>query len=98
MAWTRAKALAQAGRLWHDLRPVMAALAGVCWRNVGEVVAWNNNRLGPTALAAAFLRQWRASPTHWTVLMDRRDDRGGGAWKVDARGRQWAVYYVLDTC
>jgi uncharacterized protein YkwD len=100
VAWKRAVTMAEAGRLWHDLRPVMRALtsAGICWTNVGEVVAWNNYAVGPSLLAAVFISQWRRSPAHWSILMTRRYDRGGGSWKHDSVGRKWAVYYVLDTC
>jgi uncharacterized protein YkwD len=83
------------GRIWHDLRPVIRALslAGVCWRNVGEVIAWNNY----SGSARAFVDQWRRSPPHWDLLMARRYDRGGGSW-VNYYGRHYAVMYVLDTC
>lgn len=90
----RANQMAHAKHLWHDLRPVMRALisAGICWHMVGEVLAWNNY----SGVATAFVTAWRGSPSHWSILMDRRFDRGGGGWQN--RDGHWAVYYVLDTC
>lgn len=92
---TRSYQQALAGRIWHDLRPVVRALeaAGVCWRNVGEVVAWNTY----SGSARAFVDQWRRSESHWDLLMGRRYDRGGGSW-VNRDGRHYATFYVLDTC
>ena len=48
----RAIAMGRAGSLWHDLGPVKRALssAGVCWVNVGEVLAWNNHSGSGTAI------------------------------------------------
>ena len=91
----RAIAMGRAGSLWHDLGPVKRALAnaGVCVRNVGEVLAWNSYR----GSGATFMAQWDGSPTHRSVLMNSRFDRGGGGWS-NQRGRHWAVYYVVDTC
>jgi uncharacterized protein YkwD len=95
VGWQRVKAMAEAGRIWHDLRPVVRALnaAGICWRNVGEVVAWNNY----SASAGAFVAQWKASPPHWDLLMGTRYDRGGGSWII-RNGRNYAALYVVDTC
>ena len=89
----RAFTMARAGRLWHDLRPVKAALLGTCWTNVGEVLAWNDY----SGSGTAFVAQWKESPSHWPILMNPRYDRGGGAW-TNYLGKHWAVYYTLDTC
>jgi uncharacterized protein YkwD len=85
----------KAGRIFHDLTRVMRALnaAGVCWRNVGEAVAWNNYG----ASARIFIRMWRGSPIHWDMLTARRYDRGGGSW-YSRDGLHYATYYVLDLC
>ncbi len=90
----RAWDMAYAGRLWHDLGPVRRALAreGVCWRVVGEVLAWNDY----DASGAAFVEQWRGSPSHGTIITGRWD-RGGGTW-VNWADRHWAVFYTLDLC
>lgn len=95
VAATRSVQMARAGRIWHDLRPVMRMLteAGVCWRNVGEVIAWNTY----AGTARAFVDQWHRSAAHWDLLMARRYDTAGGAW-IDYSGRHYATFYVLDRC
>ena len=91
----RAIAMGRAGSLWHDLGPVKRALAraGVCWVNVGEVLAWNSH----SGSGTGFMAQWAASPSHWSLLTATRFGRGGGSWSRQD-GRNWAVYYVVDTC
>ena len=91
----RAIQMGRAGRLWHDLGPVKRALAnaGVCYRNVGEVVAQNSY----SGRGSVFMSQWRRSPAHWSVLMGSGFERGGGGWS-NQNGRHWAVYYVVDPC
>jgi uncharacterized protein YkwD len=91
----RAYTMARAGRTWHDLGPVKAALsaAHVCWRLVGEVLAWNNY----AATGPAFMAQWKGSPAHWSILTAARYDHGGGAW-TGYLGRYYAAYYVIDLC
>jgi hypothetical protein len=95
VAANRSIEMGRAGSLWHDLGPVKRALAAarICWRNVGEVVTWNNY----SGSGTAFMTQWHSSSTHWSVLMGSRFDRGGGGWSNQG-GRHWAVYYVLDLC
>jgi len=84
-----------AHKIWHNLDPVVTALtrAGICWRNVGEVVAWNNYSI----TASAFVRQWRRSSEHWSLLTAVRYDRGGGFF-MGSPGFNVATYYVLDLC
>lgn len=95
VAVRRARLMADAGRIWHDLRPVTDMLRrhGVtCW-NVGEVLAWNSY----SGSARAFVDQWRASPGHWSLLTNPVYERGGGAW-VNRGGRHYAAFYVLHVC
>jgi hypothetical protein len=91
----RSIAMGRAGTMWHYLGPVKRALAaaGVCWGNIGEVLAWTS----PYGSGSTFIGQWRTSTTHWSVLMGTRYDRGGGGWSNQG-GRSWAVYYMLDLC
>ncbi len=72
----RAIAMGRAGSLWHDLGPVNRALAnaGLCWVNVGEVLAWNNH----SGSGTGFMVQWANSPPHWSLLSATRFGRGGG--------------------
>jgi hypothetical protein len=99
VAHRRSYDMVHARRIWHDLRPVMAALerARICWVNVGEVVAWNDFRGIDRRKAAFFVSQWHVSAPHWRVLMDRRYTRGGGSW-MSGGGRAYATFYVLQLC
>lgn len=84
-----------AKRIWHDLEPVKRALnnSGICWKVVGEVVAWNSH----SRTARTFVSQWSKSDSHWPLLMAGRYDRGGGSY-VGWNGYNVAAYYVLDLC
>ena len=94
----RADYILRTGDRRHNLNPVIRELAkyGVCWRNVGEVLATTNH---PPPLAAYFVKLWRTlgAKTHWPILMASRFDRGGGTWRWSG-GRAQAVYYVVDIC
>lgn len=45
--------------------------AGVQWYRWGEVLAWRSGGLASTT-AAAIVRGWKRSTTHWAALMSRR--------------------------
>jgi uncharacterized protein YkwD len=92
VAHDRARQMAAQRRIWHDLRPVIRALAssGICWRSVGEVTAWN------TYSVRAFVDQWHRSAAHWHLLMGPYDT-AGGSWTT-SDGRHYAVMYVVDRC
>lgn len=89
--------MAASRRIFHtDLSRVARMLneRGICWRWVGEVIAWNNYERS----AREFVRQWRVQgPTsHWPILMAPRADWGGGYYA--SVWQNVAVYYVIDRC
>jgi hypothetical protein len=70
--------------------------AGVCWRNVGEAIAWTT----ATPSASRFLTLWWASDSHRTMLASRIYDRAGGSWRASliGDGRTYATLIVADFC
>lgn len=84
----------------HNIAYVARKLeeAGVCYRNVGEAIAWST-RNPPSA--SHFIAIWKKSPNHWPMLSGTRYDRAGGSWHKATTGdlrRTYAVVIVLDSC
>jgi len=84
----------------HNIAYVVRKLneSGICWRNVGEAIAWST-RTPPSA--THFIAIWKASPNHWPMLSASRYDRAGGSWHAATVGdlrRTYAVMVVLNTC
>ena len=65
IAHARSIQQARAGRMFHNIAYVTRRLtrAGVCWRNVGEVVAYTTR----SPSASRYLSMWWASDTHRAV-------------------------------
>jgi hypothetical protein len=98
VGYSRARAMAYAGRGWHDLNPLKRELAarGICWEWMGEVIASTTR----TPSGYTFMYLWRTigKTTHWDpVLMARRANRAGGSWAT-VNGKSFAAFYVYDRC
>lgn len=83
----------------HNIQYVVRRLssAGVCFRNVGEAIAWT----GWPPSAARFINMWRTlgATTHWPMLSSSRYDRAGGSWRASVVGSgTYAVVIVMDAC
>jgi uncharacterized protein YkwD len=95
-----ARAIQQAkGRLSaHNIAYVQRSLqrAGVCYRNVGEVVAWTTR----TPSARLFVSMWMGSSIHRGILLNTRYDRAGGSWRagIARPAYTYAVTVVMDAC
>jgi uncharacterized protein YkwD len=96
IAHARSIQQARAGRMFHNIAYVTRRLtrAGVCYRNVGEVVAYTTR----TPSASRYLSMWWNSTTHRAVLSASRYDRAGGSWRASSNGATYATMLVLDSC
>lgn len=98
IAHSRSLQQARAGRMFHNIPYVVRRLssAGVCFRNVGEVVAYTTAK--PSA--SRYLGLWWASTTHRAVLSATRYERAGGSWRASltGNGATYATMLTLDGC
>lgn len=86
----------------HNIGYVIRRLddAGVCWRNVGEAIAWTTATGTPTQLAERIVDLWHDSPSHWPMLASSIYDRAGGSMRVGIvnPSRTYVVLLVADFC
>lgn len=97
IAHNRSLQMARAGYGFHNIAYVQRKLAaaGVCYRNVGEVIAWTTR----TPSASRFISMWRGSSVHWSILTASRYDRAGGSWRAGLYdSRTYSTMLVLDSC
>ncbi|HET8776588.1 MAG TPA: S-layer homology domain-containing protein [Candidatus Limnocylindria bacterium] len=95
IAAERGQQLAAAGALIHDLTYVANRLAqlGVCWRSMGEIIAWNTS-----GDYEAFVRQWFNSDGHRAIMLDPKYTDAGGSSSRGGNGRYYAVMLFIKGC
>jgi hypothetical protein len=94
----RASQLVRLNRLEHDLDYVTHRLneAGVCWKLVGEILAWEK---GWTDYDYARTAQaWFESPTHHDIMLGDRYNAAGGAWRSAPDMQHFSVMVFVELC
>ena len=92
IAVERGNQLAAARQLGHDFDYVIARLAqeGVCWEQLGEIVAWNT--ASASERLERFMSQWYNSAPHREIMLSRGFRRAG----VGVRRASHACYVTAD--
>ena len=94
----RASQLVRLDRLEHDLDYVTHRLndAGVCWKLVGEILAWERGSsdydYGRTVQA------WFKSDTHRDIMLGDRYNAAGGAWRGAPDMQHYSVMVFVELC
>jgi uncharacterized protein YkwD len=94
----RADQLARARKLGHDFDYVIARLEqlGVCWRALGEIVAWNT--VSDAQRLERFGTQWYNSDPHRAIMLGSGYTHAGGSWKTGSDGRHYAAMVFVKLC
>jgi uncharacterized protein YkwD len=98
IAVERANRLAADRALGHDMEYVKDRLAdeGVCWQQLGEIVAYNG--APEPERVERFGEQWYLSPGHRSIMLGSGYTHAGGSWKTGADGRHYAAMVFVSTC
>jgi uncharacterized protein YkwD len=98
IAVQRAAQLAAARRLGHDFDYLMRRLdeEGVCWRAIGEVVAWNSE--SEAGRLEQFVSQWYHSDPHREVMLGSGYTHAGASWKTGSDGHHYAAMIFVKIC
>lgn len=98
IATARANQLVRLNRLEHDIDYVTTRLnsAGVCWRGVGEILAWEKGWSEYDYSRTA--RAWYDSPTHHDIMLGADYNAAGGAWKSGPDIQHYSVMVFVVLC
>jgi hypothetical protein len=94
----RASQLVKIDRLEHDIDYVTNRLnkAGVCWKGVGEIIAWERGY--PDYDYDRVIQAWMDSSTHREILMGDAYNAAGGAWRTGDDGAHYSVMVFVVLC
>jgi hypothetical protein len=94
----RASQLVRLDRLEHDLDYVTHRLneAGVCWKLVGEILAWE--RGWPDYDYERTAQAWFDSDTHRAIMLGDRYNAAGGAWRGTPDMQHYSVMVFVELC
>jgi uncharacterized protein YkwD len=97
IATRRAGQMVAADELEHDFDYVIHRLnqAGVCWRGVGEIIAWDP---WTDYNYDAVVGMWWDSPVHHDIMMGAGYNAAGGAWKRSDGGGNFSVMVFVELC
>ena len=98
IATHRARQMAAAGQMQHDLEYVGARLdrSGVCWSGFGEIIAWESGYSNYSY--ARTMSLWWDSPPHHEVMMDSAYNAAGGAWATADDGAHYSAMIFVTLC
>jgi uncharacterized protein YkwD len=98
VAAERGRQLAAARELGHDFDYLIRRFdeEGICWRALGEIVAWNTAS-EPERLER-FVSQWYNSDPHRAIMLGPDYTHAGGSWKTGSDGRHYAVMVFVKIC
>ena len=98
IAAERGRQLAAARELGHDFDYLIRRLDedGICWRALGEIVAWNTAQ--ESERLEQFVSQWYNSDPHRAIMLGRDYTHVGGSWKTGSDGRHYAVMVFVKIC
>jgi uncharacterized protein YkwD len=93
-----ANQLAADRALGHDMEYVKDRLAeeGICWQQLGEIVAWN--MASESERVASFVKQWYNSDGHRAIMLGSGYTHAGGSWKTGSDGRHYAAMVFVKIC
>lgn len=91
----RTAQLVAADRLGHDFDYVIRRFdeLGLCWRAMGEIVAWNGS-----GEIANYMTQWHNSEPHRAILQGATYDVAGGRRAEGREGKWYAAMIFVETC
>ena len=94
----RASQMVRLNRLEHDLDYVTHRLneAGVCWKGVGEILAWE--RGSPDYDYQRTAKAWFDSPTHHDIMLGEGYNAAGGAWRSAPDAQHYSVMVFVQLC
>jgi len=94
----RASQMVRLNRLEHDLDYVTHRLneAGVCWKGVGEILAWE--RGWPDYDYNRTAKAWFDSPTHHDIMLGSGYNAAGGAWRNAPNMQHFSVMVFVELC
>jgi hypothetical protein len=97
IATRRAAQMVAADELEHDFDYVIHRLnqAGVCWRGVGEIIAWDP---WTDYNFDAVVGMWWNSQLHHEIMMGEGYNTAGGAWKRADDGGNYSVMVFVEQC
>jgi hypothetical protein len=97
IAAERANQMAAAREMAHDLDYVKQRLAqlGVCWTNVGEIIAYERGY--PTHSYERTMNQWWSSPGHHAIIVGDFD-AAGGSWSIGSNSATYSAMIFVKTC
>jgi uncharacterized protein YkwD len=98
IAVRRADQMAARRELSHDLDYVKERLAanGVCWRQLGEIIAYNARPWSERV--SGFVQQWYASDGHRAIMLGEGYTHAGGSWTTASDGYHYGVMIFVKLC
>ena len=98
IARARAEQLVGIDRMEHDIDYVTGRLnrAGVCWKGVGEVLAWEKG--WPDYDYQRTVTAWDDSPTHHDIMLGADYNAAGGAWAAGHDLQHYSVMVFVVLC
>jgi hypothetical protein len=97
IAVERADQMAKTKTFAHDMDYVKSRLQqlGVCWSNVGEIIAWEGGY--PSHSYERTMAQWWGSPGHHAIIVGDFN-AAGGSWSVSSNGKTYSAMIFIKTC
>ena len=98
IAVERGRQLAAARTLGHDFDYIIRRLEekGICWRALGEIVAWNT--ASDSERLEHFATQWYNSDPHREIMLGTTYTHAGGSWKTGGDGHHYAAMVFVKVC
>jgi hypothetical protein len=94
----RASQMVRLNKLEHDIDYVTHRLndAGVCWKGVGEILAWEKGWSDYDYQRTA--QAWYDSPTHRDIMLGAGYNAAGGAWRSAPDLQHYSVMVFVELC
>ncbi len=98
IAVERGNQLAADRELGHDFDYLKVRLAqeGICWQQLGEIVAYNS--ASESERIEKFVNQWYNSAGHWAIMSGTGYTHAGGSWKTGSNGTHYGVMVFVKVC
>ncbi|MBA4170095.1 MAG: CAP domain-containing protein [Chloroflexi bacterium] len=98
IAVERGNQLAADRKLGHDFDYLKVRLAqeGICWQQLGEIVAYNY--ASESKRVEEFVNQWFKSPGHWSIMSGTGYTHAGGSWTTGSNGTHYGVMVFVKVC
>jgi len=98
IAVERGNQLAADRKLGHDFDYLKVRLAqeGICWQQLGEIVAYNY--ASESERIEKFVNQWYNSAGHWDIMSGTGYTHAGGSWTTGSNGAHYGVMVFVKLC